>query len=450
MDWDELAEEQCQRIFRAWLQSLAQKWPDLLTQIASQCRPDARVTEVSRFTTGAYNLCRIVTFDNGERLLVRFPILGRSHFRSEKVEDEIFVMRYLAEHTRVPVPTVIGKGNWLGCPYMIMSVIEGTLLSKCLGDPTVESPNLSPTVSDSKLERAYHGMAQLVLELSKPTFPSIGALGGDSRYKVVKRPLTLNMNDLVHVGGYPPSEFTNRMFRTASEYFQELATQQFLHLKHQRNNAVRDEVDCRKKYIARCLFRRIARDIQTEPGPFRLYCDDFRPSNVLVSESDLTVNGVIDWEFTYVAPSEFTYTAPWWLLFESPEAWESDLNKFLDRYRPRLQLFLKVLRACEDQQIWTGALLERQRLSGRMERSMESGLFWFCLAARRSFMFDDIYWTFLDKQYFGTLNSLDDRLPLLTQEERDGLDDFVQMKLQQAEEKKVPEHLSLDALVDQK
>lgn len=48
------------------------------------------------------------------------------------------------------------------------------------------------------------------------------------------------------------------------------------------------------------------------------------------------ISGVIDWEFTYVATAEFTYAAPWWLLFESPVEWESDLNAFLARYRPRL------------------------------------------------------------------------------------------------------------------
>jgi Phosphotransferase enzyme family. len=113
----------------------------------------------------------------------------------------------------------------------------------------------------------------------------------------------------------------------------------------------------RKKYIARCLFRKIAQDIQIDQrGPFHLYCDDLRPSNVLVSGPNLTTTGVIDWEFTYVAPAEFTYTAPWWLLFESPETWESDLNAFLHRYTPRLEIFLTILRSCENEQIQKGIM----------------------------------------------------------------------------------------------
>lgn len=106
--------------------------------------------------------------------------------------------------------------------------------------------------------------------------------------------------------------FPKKTFQTASGYFRELATHQVLHLKHQRNNAVKGEHDCRKKYIARCLFWKVAQQLSFhEHGPFHLYCDDLRPSNVLVSGSELNITGVIDWEYTYVASAEFTYTAPW-------------------------------------------------------------------------------------------------------------------------------------------
>ena len=182
-------------------------------------------------------------------------------------------MGFLARRTRVPVPTVLGAGMW-GCgSYIVTTFVQGTLLSKCLGDPAIQSPNLNPSISDSDLEQAYRGMATVMLELSKPTFPSIGALGWESGvWKVTKRALTLNMNELVRVGNFPPSKLVERCFQTATEYFQELATQQFLHLKYQCNDAVEDENDCRKKYIARCLFRQIARRISTEPtSKFHLY-----------------------------------------------------------------------------------------------------------------------------------------------------------------------------------
>ncbi|RFU25365.1 hypothetical protein B7463_g10973, partial [Scytalidium lignicola] len=258
--------------------------------LASQHHPSLHATKASDFTTSSYNMCYTVAFEDGYHVLVQFPIMGRSRFRSEKTRDELLVMAFLARNTRLPVPIVLGTGNW-GCgPYIVMTFIEGTLLSKCLRDPTVQSPSLDPTISESSLQRAYYAMAQVVLELSKPTFPSIGALKYDSdAWKVGKRPLTLNMNELVRVGNCPPN---------------------------------------------------------------------------------------------------------------------------------------------------------------RMSSSMENGLFWFCLAARKSIMFDDIYWTFLDEKYFGHLSSLDDRLSLLTEDERNELDGFVRTKKQQAEEKTLDEHMTLDEIID--
>ncbi|KAJ6088430.1 phosphotransferase enzyme family protein [Penicillium sp. IBT 16267x] len=446
MDWEHLAEEQGQRFFSAWLQLLSQESPALPLRLASEHRGgDARAINVTDFITGAFNICCTVTFEDGFRVRVRFPILGRSRFRTEKTRNEISVMRFLHEHTKVPVPLILGAGRW-GCgPYIVMTFVEGTLLSNHLQG----SSSLDPSISGTDIELAFRGMAQVLLELSKPVFPRIGALVQESgAWEVAKRPLTLNMNELVRVGNLPPGAFAEGSCCTAGEYFQDLAAQQLLHLRFQRNDAMDGELDCRKRYIARCLFRKIARIVPAkQSGPFHLYCDDLRPSNVLVSGSNLTVTSVIDWEYKYVAPAEFTYTAPWWLLFDSPEAWESDLNAFLYRYTPRLQLFLNILRSCEDEQIKVKAMEDSQRLSNKMAQSMENGLFWFCLAARKSFMFDDIYWTFLDQKYFGH-GSLVDRLSLLSMEELEELEELVPMKMQQASENRIEQHLSYDEFVD--
>lgn len=134
-------------------------------------------------------------------------------------------MKFLSQQTKIPVPLVLGAGRW-GCgPYIVMTFVEGTLLSKRLRDPAIDSPSLDPNVSDSDLECAYRGMSQVLLELSKPIFSCIGSLVEDAGvWKVVKRPLTLNMNELVCVGNLPPGLFAEKTFGTAGEYFQELAT----------------------------------------------------------------------------------------------------------------------------------------------------------------------------------------------------------------------------------
>ena len=116
---------------------------------------------------------------------------------------------------------------------------------------------------------------------------------------------------------------------------------------------------------------------------------------------------------------------------------------------PRLRLFLDALRECEDQMAkeGNGVLADSQRLSERMERSLDTGLFWVYLAARYSSMFDEIYWTFLDELYYGPLTSIEDRLGLLSDKERLSLDEFVLAKMEHIAEGPLETHYSVDNLV---
>lgn len=81
-----------------------------------------------------------------------------------------------------------------------MAFIEGDLLSNVLKDPLKKDgrPVLNPRISDRALRVAYREMACLVLELSKPQFPRIGALVEQgTEFVVGRRPLTFNINELI-------------------------------------------------------------------------------------------------------------------------------------------------------------------------------------------------------------------------------------------------------------
>jgi Ser/Thr protein kinase RdoA (MazF antagonist) len=106
------------------------------------------------------------------------------------------------------------------------------------------------------------------------------------------------MNRLSQFSNIPHNVFERRRFNNAADYFEEIARQHFYHLEFQRNAAVMDEADCQKKYIARSLFRKLSCEISKEHcnGPFRLYCDDLRPDNVLIDASNFVVAGVVDWD----------------------------------------------------------------------------------------------------------------------------------------------------------
>jgi len=56
-----------------------------------------------------------------------------------------------------------------------------------------------------------------------------------------------------------------------------------------------------------------------DAGPFLPFCDDLRPSNMLVDLETLTITAVLDLEFTNAMPAQSSYSLPWWLLLFGPE-----------------------------------------------------------------------------------------------------------------------------------
>lgn len=189
----------------------------------------------------------------------------------------------------------------------------------------------------------------------------------------------------------------------------------------------------------RQLFRKLATERRIaspdgESGPFKLWCDDFRPANILV-DADYRIVGVIDWEFTYAAPVEFTYSPPWWLLLVMPEEWPEGLDDWAAKYEPRLKTFLRALETKEREFVQQGRLTESQVLSTHMRRSWETGDFWLAYAARKSWAFDGIFWRSLDERFFGkNEGGFMERLKLLPPEQVAAMDPFVERKMQEKEQ----------------
>ncbi|OJK03729.1 hypothetical protein ASPACDRAFT_1885228 [Aspergillus aculeatus ATCC 16872] len=136
-----------------------------------------------------------------------------------------------------------------------------------------------------------------------------------------------------------------------------------------------------------------------------------------------------------------------WLFLEEPEDWDTDFDQFLVRFMPRFHTFLGVLKECEAK-IQDGSLPPSQRLSVAMEKSLETALFWMCLASRHSSMFDEIYWKFIDPRFHGPFRTIEDRSSLLSAEERANIDTVVQNKMRQTDEGTLDSHYSIHELVE--
>lgn len=456
MDYDDLAWDASDHVFDTWKTDMLFDTNRLrgIGLLIDQWRGGVP-EELLSPRKGAFNVWMRMTFVDGGSAVARVPAPGRVMFPEEKVQREVTVMRFLQQRTTIPVPHVLHHGSaeqnpsGLG-PFIIMDYIQhehdlvDSLNTPGLSDQ--DRPILNPNVTQDRLRLAYGQMAGIMLQLNIDSFEAIGSIAKavedddfDDRWEVKYRPVTLNMNELVQMGGVSPSALPTDIFKTSTSYYTALADMHMVHLASQRNDAIGSADDCKRKYVARCLFRKLAREgrLTTSPhGPFKLFCDDFRPAKVL-ADSEFKLAGSVDWEFSYVAPVEFARSPPFWLLLELPEDWPEGLDDWTKTYEGRLPVFLDVLQEQEDDALRRGVLLEPQRLAEHMRRSWETGDFWVNYAARRSFAFDMIYWTKIDKRFLGD-GGIEDRLQLLTDAERAEMGGFIDRKMKERAEHTLP------------
>lgn len=250
MDYDLLAMKQNDTMYLAWFRILGRirqrNWRPRL----SLSTGPARVVESEYLSRGFYNHCYRVKFEEGPDAVVRFLVRGKVSFPKEKADIEDSVMKYISHNTSIPVPQVLGTGNCVVGPYIVMTFVEGRLLSEYLTAPSARTERdvLDPNISNATLRRAYRAMAEILIELSKCQFSRIGSITADESgaWSVNRRALTFNMNELVSLGNYPPNGLPQQSFSTATDYFEALAEGHMRHLITQHNDAVEDEADCRK------------------------------------------------------------------------------------------------------------------------------------------------------------------------------------------------------------
>ncbi|KAH9214503.1 hypothetical protein DL95DRAFT_503460 [Leptodontidium sp. 2 PMI_412] len=408
-----------------------------------------KVTLIPPLIIGGFNVLYPIQVEGlSTQGLVRIPCPSQPLFPEEKTLTEAATTAYIS------IDANIG-------PYMI---IQDQGSRRGMGQP-LESPRENP--NDTPLHSLYVKMARCVLELAQPTFPRIGALAetDPGSYDVAGRPITLNMSNMAQISNIPTSIFPTEgtTYQTADQWFTSLAEMQLATLIFQHNDMISSEDDCRNKYVARQLFRRLAKQgrlssfgfaeddwsaqstTQSVPttlkapdgsGNFRIWSDDFRPSNVMVDDND-QILGVIDWEFAYAGPTQFVLDSPWWLLLDVPEMWDNGIDDWASQYEIRLKTWISAMEEVE-QSMGTEVIL----LSAYMRESWESGRFWLNYAARKSWAFDTIYWKYLDKRFFGertegsTAEGLwRSRVHLLSKEEQAAMEPLVQTKVEESKQR---------------
>jgi hypothetical protein len=433
--FDELEETNGDDECKAWLSRAFDSRAELAVFVAGR-REGGGTGKYVGFLKGSFNISFRFSFGDGRPdAIIRFPKPGHTAtaYRDEKVVNEVQIMEYLRQNTDIPIPRVHSWGltaespQQLG-PFIIMDYVNGTLLSTILKQPDQEDMVLNPNIDNTTLDKIYYQIAYYMFQLSQLTFVRIGAISKDhasNAWHVSGRPLTYNMNELATVAGYPGSQFPTAPFDLASDYLKSVANEHLIHLWTQRNLADDPEI-AQKRFIARHRFAQLVSKYYPEDHGLSIpFCDDMRPSNMLIDPETLRITAILDFEFTNAMPAEFTYDPPWWLLLSGPEMWleRCAMEEFLALYEPRMEQFLHALEQVEIEMASEVKRPGGPSLSTRMRDSWRTGRFWFDYAARKSFDVDIIYWAALHNDGAG--------VELLDDKTRSEMESFTHIKMEQ-------------------
>ncbi|KAK2751665.1 phosphotransferase enzyme family protein [Colletotrichum kahawae] len=435
--WDFIAEEDVEEARSAFLRTVVDSLGDIVGFVDSKLGWNGG-GEYDGCFAGSFNVSiGVRRGDTDERVLIRFcSVIIHPPWRDEKVKNEVMTMEFLREKTTMPIPPIHTWGlaeespRQIG-PFIIMDRMRGYDLSEFLQKPTengVEEFILDPNIENRKLDIIYDQIAKFVLEISNLPFSKIGSISQDTpdgQWGVTGRPLTYDMNDAVTVGTCPENHFDLiKRFDRASDYFKARAQLLQAHLDAQRNIAEANADTAWRQFVARRCFEKLIPSYGAidDAGPFRIYCDDMRPSNMLVDPDTLEITAVLDFEFTNALPAQYVYDVPWWLLLRRPIILleKMTMEEFLNLFIPRKDQFIRAVERIEAQ---SGMRAGNDRLSVRMQESWDSGRFWFNLASRYCFDIDEIYWEKLHGEGMGEA--------MLDTETIKEKDNFIKMKMDQ-------------------
>ncbi|WQF90419.1 hypothetical protein CDEST_15433 [Colletotrichum destructivum] len=292
------------------------------------------------------------------------------------------VIRYFRDLTSISVPIVRDWG------LTLEAIHKGQDLSDLLQQPTETKEDAivqDPNIDNAKLDFVYEQIAGFMLELSRVEFPRIGAISQNAtsgQRDVTRRPLTYDINEVVTLA---PFNFVSHLFAARAQSFQ-------VHLEAQRNIAGDGGNLAWNQFVARHYFARMVstQDTVNETGPFRLFCNGLRPTNMLADSETLRISSVLDFEFTNAMPAQFADDVPWWLLLQKPAVWisEGKVQEFLTLLQPRKEQFIQAMERVECK-----SPLATEETMGTFDSTSHYGVI--------SFDIDEIYWKVLHKGNLG-------------------------------------------------
>lgn len=215
MDWDDRVNLDNNVSFLSWIRKYDDAREKRLTDWVSTFHQDRLrcklTTHKLNDSRGAYNLGCKVEFENGEKWIVRFPMVGKVVNADEKTEIEVATMNLIRQRTTILIPEIKAWGlaadNALGIgPFIMMDFVEGISVDKILQNS--DARIMRHDVSEKALEVIFRQMIDFSLQLQKLDFQHIGSLTSKSTdgedgftATIHSRPVTKKAHDFLLEGG---------------------------------------------------------------------------------------------------------------------------------------------------------------------------------------------------------------------------------------------------------
>ena len=185
MRGNDVAWDHSDRIERFWRHSLFEE-PTLraIGQFIAKHRKGGVPTELCEPKAGGFNTMFRMKLLDGGSAIVRFTKPGSTMFPEGKTKNEVATMRFVQDHTAIPVPFVHHWGTQeesplnIG-PFIIMQYINHDMdmvdEHNTPGLSSNDRPILNPDIDKATLVLLYGQVAKILLQLSKLELPLKGA-----------------------------------------------------------------------------------------------------------------------------------------------------------------------------------------------------------------------------------------------------------------------------------
>jgi len=327
---------------------------------------------------GTYHRCYWVSFADGVRWVVRFPLPSMTSWDmvNDKIATEVATLKFLTQQTSIPVPAVVSYGfdggnHPTGLPFIILKHVSGSHLSSRWEDLATEHRR-----------KVFDELADILLELNNHHFEHIGALSLDeSGDWTLSRPPINSPTALLKLDGVEIR--MNTTFSTSIDFFLAQYDHIWRRYTDQRNSVYHEE-DAREKYVRLQLFKQLLPTFnvpELNHGPFTLMHSDLHQSNILVDEN-LAITAILDWEWACVLPIQISCLPPICVSLKRPTEVEP---KEYSQWLRSVKSWVEIYERKESQ------LMTKTPVAGLMKESLRNRKFWFAHAIMDPYWFEYIF-----------------------------------------------------------